>query len=331
MPILFIRDKDLWQADLDGESQSPLTDNDLLAQWVELDESGDPWWAGSFPPRPFVSPDGRWIALTQNGQNLVLIDVTQQEPNRTLDLHGYAQQFVWSPDSTRLAYSFDDGLYIYHLDENINQYLVSSTAQTLVWSPDGRQIAFSCCFSHEVNADGFYEGEIKILSIVSGEITTVSSTQTGVASAPSNICWMEANTVVSVESLNMRGGESVTQYFGNICSQPLQRIPIAFHPTGTIMASLIPASSEDSDYFNQLKIEPADSPIILFELETPMQYLAWSPWSPSAGGGNLIILGNGSLYNPDEAQIWRYSLAEINIFELLIDDAFFIGIVPQWQ
>ncbi|MCB0037691.1 MAG: PD40 domain-containing protein, partial [Anaerolineales bacterium] len=329
-PILFMRDKDLWQADLNGEFQAPLTDNDLLAQWVDSDSSGDPWWVGGFPPRPFVSPDGRWIALTQNGQNLVLIDVTKHEPNRTIDISGYVQQFVWSPDSAQLAFSAGNGLYLYHLNENRSSRLLSDTAQTLAWSPDGQQLAYSCCFSNEISADGFYEGEIKILSIASGELTTVSSTQMSIASTPPDICWMEGDTVVSVESFNMRWKDGIAQYFGNICSQSLQRFPIAFHPTGTIIASLILNSSEDAEYFNLLKIEPADDPTILFELETPMRYLAWSPWSPSIGGGNVIILGNGSLDAPDNVQIWRYSLAETNTFELLIDDAFFIGIVPQW-
>jgi Tol biopolymer transport system component len=110
---------------------------------------------------PSLSPDGRWATVTRFSSlisnDLWLTDLRREVTTRlTLDGRvaqgwGMAVPVVWSPDSSRVAYCYDNsGVY------DVYQIPVSGTAQPeplirsdvtykypLAWSPDGRYIVFT--------------------------------------------------------------------------------------------------------------------------------------------------------------------------------------------
>jgi serine/threonine-protein kinase len=130
-----------------------------------LDRSGRP--AGRIPlPRgsysnPSLSPDGRWATVTRYNSlvsnDLWLVDLQRAVTTRlTLDGRvaqgwGMAVPVVWSPDSSRVAYCYDNsGVY------DVYQMPASGTIQPeplirsdvtykypLAWSPDGKYVVFT--------------------------------------------------------------------------------------------------------------------------------------------------------------------------------------------
>jgi len=141
---------------------------------VWLDRAGRRTGSILLPPgsysNPSLSPDGRWATVTKASSSvkndLWLVDLQRSVTTRlTLDGlvapgWGMAVPVVWSPDSTRIAYCYDQsGVYdVYHIRVNGEwgpQPLVRSEVgykYPLAWSPDGSYLVFT-----QVGDDGLYD------------------------------------------------------------------------------------------------------------------------------------------------------------------------------
>ncbi|MCZ6644257.1 MAG: S9 family peptidase, partial [Gammaproteobacteria bacterium] len=106
---------------------------------------------------PQVSPDGKTIAYTRNGFDLMsdrrtshiwLIEVDGSNHRPLTDQAGYSPR--WSPSGDRIAFLSGGAdnrvqLHMHWITANRTSSLTQLTQspQALTWSPDGRMLAFS--------------------------------------------------------------------------------------------------------------------------------------------------------------------------------------------
>jgi dipeptidyl aminopeptidase/acylaminoacyl peptidase len=312
--ILFARDNDLWRIDAGGQNEQRLTEGQLLADW-QLDElpAADPWWAGGFPPQVHVSPDGRWLAFTQTGRNLVLVDVTGAAPPRFHNLTGSAVVFTWSPDSQRLAYSSRSGIVVYDVSVDGSVQIFNEESWNLVWSPDGRFLAFACCFEEPDPGpyDGVLAGEIKQIELVSGQVKTVGETRKTVGGGTPPICW------------SVDGAVGIEVVLPATCSHE-RPYPYTFSPDSTQQAYLALRSPEDEEYFRLLAVKDVVTDETVWQREVPLvQKVYWS------SDGRHLLLGNDA-YAP-ETTIYRIPADGSSDAEILLTDALLLDIIPAWE
>ena len=114
---------------------------DLDAQQIySVESSGAGMAQLTFEPSgsPLSSPDGRRIAFLRSGIWLIKPDGSGQHR-----LFPRGSQLAWAPDSKRLAFVTEDGLYVIGTDGNGQRLIVRGHVGNPTWSPDGRSLAFS--------------------------------------------------------------------------------------------------------------------------------------------------------------------------------------------
>ncbi len=101
-----------------------------------------------FPPR--WSPDGRWIAYSDQSQTLYVVPAAGGEP-RTVDRspHEEIREYVWSPDGRWLAYTRCPrtefrSIHVYDTQEGVARPVTGPTTNDTspAWDPDGRYLYF---------------------------------------------------------------------------------------------------------------------------------------------------------------------------------------------
>jgi WD40 repeat protein len=268
-------------------------------------------------PRPFVSPDGRYLAFSQTGGNLVIVDVA--DPTSPRSLSGGSTLMAWSPDSRYLAYGRGT-LYLYDTLTNRSRAISSTISRgvhNITWSPDGRYIGFSCCFTQpEGEYIGIEDGEIKQYNVESGLFETVGETINSVGGGSPTLCWQEAGYFVPYQE-----GQQI-----NYCTLYGSWLSSAnSSPDGEKFAWML-FSSEDDDplHLHQLTVNDNETDEILWQLvlEEAVNRLAWSV------DGRYLLLNN---YYPGLSPIWRLLANGESTPEALVEDAFLIGVVPMWQ
>jgi len=140
----------------DGWIANPSSDADGAerAAWAVRTNGGEPWRIAEAWD-PVLSPDGKWIAYTKDGQihrapvdprALAGFDPDTARPLVTA--FGRNGGPVWSPDSKRIAFvsQRDDHAFIavYDAESHTVRYMAPSVDHdgSPVWSPDGSRIAF---------------------------------------------------------------------------------------------------------------------------------------------------------------------------------------------
>jgi Tol biopolymer transport system component len=89
------------------------------------------------------SPDGKWIAYgTKNRVAIRSPDGDEVSFPARYANEGF-HELAWSPDSSRLAFATDDGLFVVQRGGDALRKLASDNALDLAWSPDGSTIAFT--------------------------------------------------------------------------------------------------------------------------------------------------------------------------------------------
>lgn len=319
--ILYASDNDLWRADTAGKNRQRLTTEAILADWFTRNAAGDYWWSGGFPPQVHVSPNGRWLAFTQTGRNLVLVDVTGAEPPRFRELDGWASIFTWAPDSQRLAYSIEphfllkksqSGIFIYDVADDSKRRLTDQHGNNLVWSPDGRFLAFSCCYRE--TGPGPYEGtrsgDVRQIDLATQIVSMVGETWIGVASGPPPNCWSADGTV----------GIDVAEPV--VCSYE-RPFPVAVSPDGNQLAALSLRGPDDDDLFRLLTLKDRSSDTTIWQQQIPqVQTVFWTP------DGQWLLLSNHHVHHA-EAHIWRIPADGSEEATLLVPDALLLGVIPQ--
>ncbi|MDX1388027.1 MAG: S41 family peptidase, partial [Acidobacteriota bacterium] len=109
-------------------------------------KAGTPAW--HFPPE--YSPDGKWIAFSDQSRNLYIVPAEGGEPE-AVDHGGMfdIQDYTWSPDSRWLAYSkasasFYSTVYVYDVANDEVRKITSDHTNDYSpeWDPEGRYLYF---------------------------------------------------------------------------------------------------------------------------------------------------------------------------------------------
>jgi len=320
--ILFARDDDLWRTDLSGELLEQLTEGGTL-NWG-MENGGDDWMQASVYRPPQVSPDGRWIALSQTGLDLILVDVATHTQTR-LPRPG-APIVAWSPDSCHFAYApepFDGAeLYLYDIRSDRTERVVTIEEdgsgmgiKEVVWSPDGRYIAFACCFvSAHSEHRGDLVGEIRRFEVATQRTDVVGEIRTSVASSP-RLCWTADGQLIATTSPAP----------GAHCSYAPLRSPAAISPDGLRVSDLVPISSDrwEGSGPSRLTVGEVTTGRVLWQRELAISAttVAWSP------DGQYLLLDD----NSDRSPIWRIKADGTADLEQVVEEGFLLQVFLQWS
>lgn len=312
--VLYYHDQDLWRSGPKGEELQALTEGDLLAPWA-FETVEDKWWSGGFAPRPFVSPDGRFIAFTQTGRNMVIVDVAHPAFPRTLTTG--SMLMAWSPDSRYLAYG-QTTLNLYDTQTNHTVNLtttISRGVHNITWSSDGRYVGFVCCFSTpEGEYEGIEYGSVKQYDMETGLIDTVGEASSSIGGGPEPICWQDAGYFAPHQQAEQTAHCNVQ---GNAVFSG------AYSPAGPKYARIQSASPDDPLYLQLLAVDGASKEILWeIELDEAANRIAWSL------DGRYLFLNNNF---PTLSPIWRLSADGSSGLEPLTGEAYLIDVIPMWQ
>lgn len=272
---------------------------------------------------PQVSPDGRWIALSQSGFDLVLVDVTGHAQARLLQPG--AAVVAWSPDSCCLAYASGiEGteLYLHDIQSNQTERLITIEQEgsemgirDVVWSPDGRYIAFACCFASIHSDDrGDLVGEIRRLEVTSRQIETVGTITATIASS-SPLCWTADGQLMTTANPTPAAR----------CSDTPRRSPIVISPDGVRVAKLAPISWDGFDWSgpSRLSVVEMATDQLLWQQELTINAttVAWSP------DGRYLLLDDDLAHSP----IWRIKVGGTDGLEPVLEEGFLLDVLFQWS
>ena len=315
--LLFARADDLYRADADGGRVERLTTGGLLGWGMAAGD--DAWWVNYLALQPRVSPGGRRVAFSPDGDAVVVIDA-QNPATAPLTLPGSAV-FAWSPDSGRLAVATHAGgaqraqLVVYDLDTSAATPLLGELVAdiaALVWSPDGQRVAFGCCFADDTGANGEYlgtsTGQVYIVDLESSAVTRVGELWRSVAGGVEPLCWTADNRLAGYE-----GGQAD----GNNCStSPAHSVS----PDGQRRFTVVGSPQPVVDSVNQIVVEELVTGATWQRpLEGDLWPIAWSP------DGQFILMDDSGAASP----IWRIDAAGAGEIEVLIDNGRLLPMTVQ--
>ena len=202
LPVLYVRDGDLWCSDLSGTETLQLTQDDALNIMEPAPIEGAVGALNAYY-RPNLSPDGRWIAFYHHsnyGFLTIALPLAEDETRQLIDNTCYG---VWSPDAARLAYAPN-----MQMTQNLNRTPVvcvydvttrtrktyyppegqdwsdlGSSHSAILWAADGQSITFRCRAEASSAAEDQYETDVVRLDLSSGlseivgHVTWVSENQ----------------------------------------------------------------------------------------------------------------------------------------------------------
>lgn len=309
--MLFAYEDDLWRADVDGQHVQRLTEGGLL-NWG-WNREDDTWWRMAIMRPVRVSPDGRWIAFSENGRNLVLVDMTQPIPARFVTPGN--GDMAWSNNSRYLAFG-PHSLQVYDVQEDQSTSLATGYGRgilNIVWSPDDRFIAFACCFvpaNSETNT-GIETGEIQQIEVSTAQVQTVGQTTLSVGGGSPPLCWTDTGAVIIATTDQVRN-----------CSY--QNHLARLSPDGSQSVFLASASPEDSE-LSLLIVKQVETGQILWQRDIAHLHPHRVAWSLD---GQYLLIDGGAYDTP----IWRVKAdGSSEREETIIEAGLLLGIIPQWQ
>lgn len=314
-PLLFARNDDLYRADVAGQTVERLTSGGLL-RWGMTE--GDEWRVVALSAPPRVSPDGRRLAFSPDGDSVVVVAVGADSAPLTVP---GSTIYAWSPDGQRLAAAVHVGgaaraqLVVYDLATTATAapLLPAPVAgiSALAWSPDGGRIAFGCCFAADAATTGddmsVETGQLQVVDAASGQVTTLGPLSRSVGGGV-QLCWPEDDPAAS----------SAIAGTGATATHCLTRADVV-SPDGRRRAYL--ASPPDAPDAYRLVIEDvATGETRPRDLATALVPVGWSP------DGQYLFLDDGRGDSP----IWRLPAGGEGEPEPIIADGYLLAIVNVW-
>lgn len=305
--LLFARADDLYRADADGGRIERLTEGGLLGWGMA---AGDAWRVNYLSLQPRVSPDGRRVAFSPDGNTVIVVDA--QNPAAVPLTWPGSAVFAWSPDSRRLAVAAHAGetqraqLVVYDLDTGAATPLLGELVfdiAAIAWSPDGRRVAFGCCFADDIGANGEYlgtsTGQVYIADLESGAVTGAGELGRSVAGGIDALCWTAGNMLAGIEDGPADAAHCSTPPDASISPDGQWRFSISGPPqppAGTAGVLIVEELTSGATWQR--------------ELEGELRPVAWSP------DGQYILLDDSGLNTP----IWRIPASGAGEVEIIIDN-----------
>lgn len=320
--LLFARHDDLWLADLNGDQMSQVTEDGFL-NWG-MDDGMDDWYRAYLYRRPQLSPNGRYLAHSRTGRELLLVDLAHSEAEPVAIPRPGAPLPAWSPDSQYIAYAPDAsapaaqaGLYLYSLASGEARRLLTAEEASdiveLVWSPDGRFLAFACCFTPDDDAGGVERGVIKQLEIAGGLLERIAETTRSVGGGAAQLCWTTEGVVAEKREL---ASTEIAR-----CSHE-RHWSTALSPDGQYRAALTPSAADDHLWAgpSQLAVTEEETGELLWkrELSLNASRIFWS------SGGQWLLLDNIQTHSP----IWRMPAGGQGKVEMIVEAGFLVAAEP---
>lgn len=348
--ILYIRDDDLWRADLDGSRVEAITTGGALNWQVP----GVDWLQILIRFRPQVSPDGRWVSYAPaespgyiepapgevqprpaEAPQVVLQPVGHDDRSRGLV---GARDVAWAPDSQRVAYvvepdaawNWEQGvtstLHIYDLatGEAITPLAGRDIEHEvrlapLLWSPDGSALAFACCME-EIREEGVYTGrvvyQVHRLDLATGEVEPAGTLEAGVATIDP-LCWVTRDTL-NTEVDDAEGN----RYRVCVGSPPFCGGGTCVHPVSGRTAVMEYEPTEPERGALRLSVTKSDDQTF-WERDLEGTGLNRVHWSPD---GRWLLLDDE---RPD-TPIWRLAADGSGELEPILEDAILVRATPRW-
>lgn len=157
--LYYWQGNEVWRVDDQGQNRELLLDTQQrLGQWLTAHPmAGSDCCPETSGPRVVASPDGQKLALvvvdkdrlTHKGEPFTFSIYVFDVASRNLSLVSEGVRPVWSPDSQRIAFGKERGLWIADLQNNQTSPLVigdqSNPALYVdywMWSPNGQRLAY---------------------------------------------------------------------------------------------------------------------------------------------------------------------------------------------
>lgn len=135
---------------------------------------------------PQVSPDGKFVVYADGkgspeATNLYLVSARGQDTPRHL-MHGVAiQGMVWSPESTTIAVTTSEGVYLVDIARPRPRLIPASGR--VAWSPNGQRLALA-------------SGDLDLIDRDGRNLRRLVKSDTGI----SDVSWAPAGTIAFVEN-----------------------------------------------------------------------------------------------------------------------------------
>jgi dipeptidyl aminopeptidase/acylaminoacyl peptidase len=317
---LYARDDDLWRTDVYGTGEEQLSVGRALnwRQWV-TDWPTDWLQAARYRP-PRVSPDGRWIALS-DGTQIVLVDVSRRLQVPLCKT--YAPTVDWAPTGDTLV--FADGsapgsgwarLVLAHAASRQLEPLYEpprdeGDIKRWAWSPDGRFVAFDCCLQEVEPYTGASVARVQRIEVATRRVEDVGTLWVGVASSD-DLCWSA-------------DGRVLTDTVGAVrCAYPARPLP-PLSPDGTQAAEIVWTDAEANDRsIRVVSWERGQAGRVLWTRNMPEVRVSRVYWSPDR---DYLLVDDDEPHSP----IWRLPADGTGDLEQVVADGFLIEIVAAWQ